>query len=190
MASIASRADRHARRFSGQLVHSARSGHLIALSLTGASLVYLIGSRNLWFFGDEWAFIAGRRALWADGDRFAYLFNAHNEHLSTIPVIVNGAIFSLVVLNSYVAYMMPVIAAHTAVCLLSWRLMLRLGSPPTNRCATHTWHEWPLRRIESRPLRSTRQAVCRGMVFSRADVIGAGHHDGAQWVRSLRTARR
>src|ERR1700748_655039 len=47
-----------------------------------ALVFYVVISRPMWFYLDEWDFLANRTA-WNVGD----LFRAHNEHWVTLPVL-------------------------------------------------------------------------------------------------------
>src|SRR4051794_10217054 len=63
--------------------------------LVGAVPLYLYLGRRQWFFLDEWDFLAGRGLNAHD------LLRPHNEHWSTIPVIVYRVLFHLFGLRSY-----------------------------------------------------------------------------------------
>lgn len=100
---------------------------VLALAVAAASIWLLVGARDVWFFGDDWAFIVVRRGMWASGQKFEYFFYPHNEHLSTLPVLLNSAIFNIFGLRSYYPYIVPVVAAHAVLCVLLYKLMLRCG---------------------------------------------------------------
>ncbi|HVA04750.1 MAG TPA: hypothetical protein VMU64_13520 [Acidimicrobiales bacterium] len=75
---------------------------------------------------DEWDFLTHR------GVRFGKqgLFYPHNEHWSTIPILIWRALFNLVGVRDYWLYALPLILAHLAVAHLVWRLMLRHNVEP------------------------------------------------------------
>jgi len=96
-------------------------GQIHALTLVVAGVFLLAATRRLWFFVDEWDFLAHRGVrLGQQG-----LFYPHNEHWSTIPILIWRAIFNVVGVRDYWLYALPLILAHLAVAHLVWRLMLR-----------------------------------------------------------------
>ena len=97
-----------------------------ALTLVAAFGVWAYFDRNLWFFGDEWDFLT-RRGL--HGATFS-IWAPHNEHWSTLPILVWRALFSLAHLSSYWPYLVPLLLAHVAVVHLVWRRCLRVGADP------------------------------------------------------------
>ena len=97
--------------------------HAVALFalMTTASAVFIawLGS-GLTYFSDEWAFIEGRSlvdpATW---------FPPHNEHWSTLPVIVYRLLVETVGLRSYLPYLAIVLALHVACAALVFVLLRR-----------------------------------------------------------------
>jgi hypothetical protein len=87
-------------------------------------IVLLLLSLGMTFFGDEWEFIRLRSlsdpANW---------FVPHNEHWSTLPIIVYRSLVETVGLRTYVPYIALVLILHTVVVLLIYRLV-RLASGP------------------------------------------------------------
>src|SRR5919204_1123500 len=82
---------------------------------------YLVGeSRRLWFFLDDWSFLLNRR-LTTDG--LHNVFYPHNEHWSTLPILVFRALFTLFGVRHYLPYALVVIALHVGVCILLWLLL-------------------------------------------------------------------
>jgi hypothetical protein len=90
-----------------------------------AAVIWLALGRRQWFIADEWAFLADR-----DGADLHDLFRPHNEHWSTIPVLVYRGLWHLVGLRSYVPYLVPVITAHLAAAALLRAVMRRSGVQP------------------------------------------------------------
>ena len=83
-----------------------------------------IGSYR-WFFGDEWSFLANR-SVTVDG-----LFRPHNQqHWVTIPVLVYRGLYSVVGLNAYWPYQLPVILLHLDAAALLRVIMRRAGVGP------------------------------------------------------------
>jgi hypothetical protein len=98
--------------------------HIVSLAVGGFFLMYV--SRSQWFFGDEWDFLADRSATIGDHG----LFVPHNEHWSTTPILIYGALFRAFGLTSYAPYMAVLVVAHLAVVHLMWRVMCRGGVVP------------------------------------------------------------
>ncbi len=96
--------------------------HLFSLAAIAGSLLFI--NRDQWFFNDEWDFITDRGIA---GGAELHLFVPHNEHWSTIPILIYRAIFSIFGLKAYLPYIVPLIALHLLVVHLLWRLMLRVG---------------------------------------------------------------
>ena len=94
-----------------------------------AYLLWLTTSTGQWFFADEWEFITTRSRvpLSRFGDFMNVLFRPHNEHWSTLPVIVYRAIFGVVGLRAYWPYLIVLLALHCSVALLLVRLLARHG---------------------------------------------------------------
>lgn len=98
--------------------------HVLTLVLAFGLWAYW--DRNLWFFGDEWDFLT-RRGL--HGATFS-IWAPHNEHWSTLPILLWRAIFSLEHLSTYWPYLVPLLVAHVVVVHLLWRRCLREGASP------------------------------------------------------------
>ncbi|HLI24953.1 MAG TPA: hypothetical protein VKU91_08345 [Acidimicrobiales bacterium] len=87
---------------------------------------WVVLDRGLWFYGDEWDFILRRGfhhpalSIWV----------AHNEHWSTLPILLWRGLYSAVHLRSYWPYLLPLLAAHLVVVHLIWRRCLRAGADP------------------------------------------------------------
>lgn len=88
-----------------------------------ASTLYLVLSRPMWFFGDDWEFLLSRGSV-SGNDRG--LWAPHQEHWSTGPILIYKAVFALFGLRSYLPYAVPVLLAHAAVALLTYILLVRL----------------------------------------------------------------
>jgi hypothetical protein len=118
--------------------HHVSPGSVLVLALIASAVFLVFGARNLWFFGDEWAFLIDRRRLWAADERIAYLFDPHNEHLSTIPVLINSTLFFVFGLRTYIPYLLVVVLAHLTLCYLLYRVALRCGVERWTAVATVT----------------------------------------------------
>ncbi len=98
------------------------SRYRIALGalLVGAwvALMLLATNTNQWFFADEWEFIARRSRPAGLGDTIRMYLRPHNEHWSTLPLLVYRAIFGVVGLKAYWPYLIVHLATHVALGLL------------------------------------------------------------------------
>ena len=85
--------------------------------------------RALWFFGDEWDFLVSR-GVWRSPTSPAGLLFPHNEHWSTLPLLLWRALFSVFHLTSYWPYLVPLLLVQAVVVHLVWRTCLRAGASP------------------------------------------------------------
>ena len=76
------------------------------------------------FFADEWAFIESR-ALADPGSWWA----PHNEHWTTLAILVYRALVETVGIGSYVPYLVVVALLHVAVSALCYLLLERSSGP-------------------------------------------------------------
>ena len=83
-------------------------------------------ARDQWFIGDEWDFLADRTIT---GGREGF-FPPHNEHWSTAPMLIYGALFQLAGVRTYVPYMAVLVLFHLGVAHILWRLMRRCEVDP------------------------------------------------------------
>ena len=97
--------------------------HLATLAAAFAALMYV--SRNIWFYADDWEFLARRRNGTTIG-----VWVPHNEHWSTVPILVYRALYDLVGLRSYRPYMAVLLVVHLLLAHLLWRWMRRSGAGP------------------------------------------------------------
>jgi hypothetical protein len=98
-----------------------------------AVLLRLTTVTGQWFFADEWEFITTRsRPNSISGLADVYL-RPHNEHWSTIPLLVYRAIFGVVGLRSYWPYLVVLLIAHLA---LAWLISRHLRADGVGLGAT------------------------------------------------------
>ncbi len=99
-------------------------------------MFWLAVSSHQWFFADEWDFIAKRsRPPLSDPGAVAdMLLTPHNEHWSTLPILVYRAVFGVVGLRAYWPYLIVLYAFHLTVLALLVRLLRRSGVPVAMRC--------------------------------------------------------
>ena len=121
-APLSRRADFAAGLRSVGATRAALIAHLLSLAGTFAVLLYY-GSHQ-WFFTDEWEFIT--RNL-PGPDRLG-LFVPHNEHWSTIPILIYRVLFAAFGLHSYLPYILVLIVLHVTAAHLIWRLAVRAGA--------------------------------------------------------------
>lgn len=81
--------------------------------------------RDQWFFWDEWDFLASRE-LTVPGA----LARPHNEHWTTLPVIVYRLLFRAVGLHHYWPYQAVAIGAHLGMAALLRAVMVRSRTDP------------------------------------------------------------
>jgi hypothetical protein len=93
------------------------SGSMAAIAAVSFGIVLWLG-RGMTFFWDEWDFIA-RRSL---GDPSTWWL-PHNEHWSTLPILVYRAIVETIGIGSYVPYLAVVGILHLAVVAAVYRLV-------------------------------------------------------------------
>jgi hypothetical protein len=91
-----------------------------------AGLVFLLHlDRKLWFFGDDWDFLINRGLH----HPVLSIWQPHNEHWSTLPILLWRLLFSTVGLT-YGPYLWAALACHVILAHLIWRVCLRAGVHP------------------------------------------------------------
>jgi hypothetical protein len=94
------------------------------ISLVAAFAYLLWENRHQWFWVDEWAMLVDRGIV---GHHQLGLWEPHNEHWSTIPVLIYRGLFAVFGVRTYLPYIVLVILLHLLTVHLLWRLMLRIG---------------------------------------------------------------
>ena len=93
---------------------------IVWLALALATLVgLLVLGRHLTFWQDEWAFIG------ADPSRLADFLEPHNEHWSTVPLILYRGVLAVVGLHSYLPYLAVLALLHVAAAGGAFVLLMR-----------------------------------------------------------------
>ncbi len=95
---------------------------IAGLLLAGAILVAF--ARRQYFFGDDWDYLVNR----GTGNIDFGLFTPHNEHWSTLPILLFRGLFSVFGLDHYLPYALPVILVHLLLSALLYVVLVRLGS--------------------------------------------------------------
>ena len=101
---------------------------------TLAHVATLIGSfffwawldRDLWFFGDEWDFLVRRGLTYGPANPRSIWF-PHNEHWSTLPILLWRGLYNTFHLSSYWPYLVPLLLTGIGVMHVTWRLCRRAG---------------------------------------------------------------
>ena len=79
-------------------------------------------TRGLWFAGDDFDFLF-QRSVTIGGDHG--LLEPHNEHWSTLPILLYRLNFALFGLHHYTPYALLPISCHVVICVLLYLLMVR-----------------------------------------------------------------
>ena len=105
----------------------AETVHWVTLAAAFAFWAWV--DRHLWFFGDEWDFLV-RRGLSYPPTSSRSIWFPHNEHWSTLPILLWRCLYSVFHLTTYWPYLVPVLLAQVAVMHLAWRICRRNGVDP------------------------------------------------------------
>ena len=102
-------------------------GRRVPVAVFVAVLIYaawfwLHAGRAEWFYLDEWDFLARRKA-----SHIGDLFRPHNEHWTTIPILVYRAFYWLFGLRDYFPYRLVVLVCYLAAAVLLYVLIRRSG---------------------------------------------------------------
>src|ERR1035437_8438475 len=98
---------------------------VLVAGLVAAGVLRVESARQLWFFGDDWDFLLNRGTV--PGADFGLLF-PHNEHWSTIPILLFRAVRGVGGRPHRLPYRLPVIGAHLGVTALMYLLLVRFGT--------------------------------------------------------------
>jgi len=90
-----------------------------------ALFFWLNAGRLEWFYLDEWDFLAQRKATDL-GD----LLRPHNEHWTTIPILVYRALYWMFGLREYFPYRLVVVVVYLAMAALLYVVIVRSGVHP------------------------------------------------------------
>jgi hypothetical protein len=98
--------------------------HLLSLVATLVILIWI--DRGMWFRGDDFDFLAQRGLHGATKS----IWTPHNEHWSTIPVLIWRAIFVFAKLHTARPYLIANYLAHLLLVHVLWRVMRQVGAGP------------------------------------------------------------
>lgn len=99
-------------------------------------MLWLSVNTRQWFYADEFDFIAkrSRPPLSQPGKVLDMLLTPHNEHWSTIPILIYRAVFGVVGMRAYWPYLVVLYAFHVVLLALLALLLRRSGVPVLMRC--------------------------------------------------------
>ena len=105
----------------------------LATGLHWASLVAAFGflfwaNRDQWFDSDEWNFLVRRRLV--GSSQFLGIWEPHNKHWVTLPVLVYRLLFNVFGVRTYAPYLVLLLVLSLLVAHLLWRILLRFGVDP------------------------------------------------------------
>jgi len=107
----------------------ARRAHLALWVLVVVSGIWLVvRNRNMWFGGDDWFILLDRRLDPGPGQ--LGIFEPHNEHWTTVPVLAFRALEAVFGVREYWPYVLLLVVAHLAVVALLWHVMVRADIDP------------------------------------------------------------
>jgi hypothetical protein len=105
---------------------SSRSALAVFVVMLLVAFVALLAiGRYRWFTHDEWDFLAGR-----NGGDIESLLIPHNEHWSTLPIVIYRVLFRFVGLRSYLPYQAVLVLFHLTTAALLRVVMRRAGVGP------------------------------------------------------------
>ena len=104
----------------------AQLGLWVLVVVSGTWLV--VRDSKLWFGGDDWFILLDRRV--SPGPGQLGLFEPHNEHWSTVPILVFRAFDGLFGVREYWPYVLLLVVVHLAIVVLLWHVMVRSAIDP------------------------------------------------------------
>jgi hypothetical protein len=106
-----------------------RHAHLALWVLVLVSGLWLVARNwDLWFGGDDWIILLDRQVNPGTGQ--LGLFEPHNEHWSTVPVLAFKGLEAVFGVASYWPYVVVLVAVHLAIVVLLWHVMVRADVDP------------------------------------------------------------
>jgi hypothetical protein len=98
---------------------------LLLVVLAGALVFFWWVGRVQWFFLDEWDYLVTR-----DGGSVHDLFTSHNEHWTTVPIVLFRLLWNVFGLHTYLPYQSLTLLGHVAVAALVYLLIRRSAVNP------------------------------------------------------------
>ena len=93
--------------------------------MAGAFVFFVWADRHAWFAFDEWDFLSARSAT-----SLSSLLHPHNEHWSTLPILLWRGLFQVFGIGSYYPYLLPLLLSHLGLAFLVRVVMRRNGVRP------------------------------------------------------------
>lgn len=100
------------------------AGIVFVAALIVAFPLYLARGNEQWFYLDDWDYLATRSLSLHD------LLRPHNEHWTTVPIIVYRLMWRFFGLRTYVPYQVLIVSLHLVAAVLLRRIMRRAGVGP------------------------------------------------------------
>ena len=94
-----------------------------------ALVLWMAAGRFLWFYLDDWDFLAARRT-----GNLGDLFRPHNEHWTTVPILIYRVLFHIYGVNTYFPYRLVGVVIYLALAALLFVSMRRIGVHPWIAC--------------------------------------------------------
>lgn len=92
--------------------------------------VVVLGFRikDLWYFGDDWAFILDRTEFWRNGNLVTSILEPHGNHLYGLTALLFSLIVSLVGIDHTSPFVVALLGAHVLCGSATLNLAKRLGA--------------------------------------------------------------
>lgn len=97
---------------------------VVAVGILIAMWALIYQAKRMWFFGDDWEFLVNRSVT---SDTVDHLLEPHNEHWSTVPILVFRALYGMFGVRHYMPYAVMPILVHAAICVLLFLMLRRHG---------------------------------------------------------------
>lgn len=114
-----------------RLTPSAPTAVLGAVVLGYGIWLLVVGGRG-WFWGDDWEFLLRRGSVTGVDHG---LFEPHNGHWSTAPIVIVRVLYALFGMTTYTPYVLVTIAIHLGIAWVMFVLLCRSKCPPWIACA-------------------------------------------------------
>lgn len=106
---------------------------VLATGMVIQGLLVFWMTRDTWFHRDAWHYLT-RRGLIPEAD--VGLFAPWGGHWQTVPVLFYRGMFAIFGVEHYRPYLLVAFALHVTICLLMYRILVRVGIPTWFAAAT------------------------------------------------------
>lgn len=117
-------------------------GVALAVAMLVGLVALLFEARDQWFFNDDWGQWGTNRVGAPIDDPGTFFFGAHNGHWMSLNRFVFEGIYRVVGLQTYLPYLVPVLAVHLAAVWLLYLVVRRAGVRPWLACAGAVVFAW------------------------------------------------